>query len=851
MAICNLFRTLSKETGNFMMFGQYADDLTKHHVQYHSYKVVPTKFAALDINYSTLSRYAEGLGLTNLNKLLPAYLQDYFENGCAFLKSDQPSWQSINYNPEISGNLFWNAMIDAGLVSLSADPSSSTQGSIIKTVDQVRYIGNIDIHSYEQKDGMGYSEIYCYIPNNAQRSAYKAIVSSSKSIHCDKEFVEGYGVSSQDIPGIIGIKLPTDGINYKYEKTCDFLASRTEKNESLFTEISEGGMLVPMDDRSFSFNTIVVLYDIVSENTSGGESVVYRDIPLGMYVTGIIQEDGTVTNSVLKYTTCDDAYGSGTSYGLRICSRFTVTPNSTTIMDTELELKDQYAGFSEAMSAMAESQQAMDDVLSQIISNSQNIKNELALFKNYRTNVPYIKEIDNVPYWFINGRCTGVVASGATGAPGKDGVTPSISPNGRWIVNGEETEYLAIGTPGAPGRVGPTGPTGPTGAEGLMGPAGVRAVFMYIGEWMIGSEHPKVSAGQPEAKIYFEQLLPTPTEQESLEEHAVNDLIFWSHLDKLYIYTVGGIQIDPSTRKTIAHIKLLCTVSKGETGPAGADGRGILNITKSDPSNPEDYNYTVRYTDNSVGSFEIPVAAGPAGPAGAPGPTGATGPTGLTGPTGATGPAGPTGATGPTGPIGPAGSNYTRAVGVVYSMPISNSWMGVVDSTSISNIDSTELTRIHKAFIADRTMDNAIQSLNTDPAQPASISYIGCDKNQLIRSYPNTITTADVESTLSYYPPDKLNHVCIICGKDLAPTASSEIPYDIQVGDFITPSDANIGYITLQAAGMCKYQVDNVYVWDDNDPSATNIVERTKFVQNPDVINSNNKVAYIKVHPVW
>ena len=74
MAICNLFRTLSKETGTFMMFGQYADDLTKHHVQYHSYKVVPTKFAVLDINYSTLSRYAEGLGLTNLNKVLPAYL---------------------------------------------------------------------------------------------------------------------------------------------------------------------------------------------------------------------------------------------------------------------------------------------------------------------------------------------------------------------------------------------------------------------------------------------------------------------------------------------------------------------------------------------------------------------------------------------------------------------------------------------------------------------------------------------------------------------------------------------------------------------------------------------------------
>ena len=40
----------------------------------------------------------------------------------------------------------------------------------------------------------------------------------------------------------------------------------------------------------------------------------------------------------------------------------------------------------------------------------QSIKDSVAMFKNYRTNVPYIRNVDGQPMWFVNGRNTGVVA---------------------------------------------------------------------------------------------------------------------------------------------------------------------------------------------------------------------------------------------------------------------------------------------------------------------------------------------------------------------------------------------------------------------------------------------------------
>ena len=49
----------------------------------------------------------------------------------------------------------------------------------------------------------------------------------------------------------------------------------------------------------------------------------------------------------------------------------------------------------------------MNTVISNIIKQSQDIKDTLAIFKNNRINVPYIKEINGSKFWFVNGKNMG------------------------------------------------------------------------------------------------------------------------------------------------------------------------------------------------------------------------------------------------------------------------------------------------------------------------------------------------------------------------------------------------------------------------------------------------------------
>ena len=87
MAICNLFSDLTKNTGNFLMFSQYTEDLTKYAVEQEAYKVMPSKFIAMDVNYSTVRENIEenkwNTTANGLNGDIPRYLQHYFDNSCA------------------------------------------------------------------------------------------------------------------------------------------------------------------------------------------------------------------------------------------------------------------------------------------------------------------------------------------------------------------------------------------------------------------------------------------------------------------------------------------------------------------------------------------------------------------------------------------------------------------------------------------------------------------------------------------------------------------------------------------------------------------------------------------------
>lgn len=468
MAVCNLFKKLTKDTGNFLMFSQYADDLTKFLVRHNDAKAIPSRYILLNVDYSKLLDVSavqsqgwddvEPGETPDLNTILPNYLQNYYENTCAFFrdyKSQEENVSNFDYTPVVSRNAFWNAFSQI----LTFEPWSSAATGVtgpmssINTSDNLKYIpefvyrGDINLQSYTEEDNMGYNEIYCYVPNDARRHEYCVKQQDPGDyVEYDREYIEGYNSDDEGFTGLLDIKIPSN-TQYSYGESVSFLDEHDEYLED-----------VALEDGSFDFNTVIVLYDIYYKVDNDNE-VRYRDIPLGLYITGTINEDGTVSNSVTKYVSNSDIYGAGTSYGLRIATRFSATPNATYIKEIVVDGGSDYTEFTKVMSSFSETQAKMNAVLSTVDQNENNIKNQLSSFKNYRTNIPYIVEVNGTKYWFVNGKNTNATVMGEIGPMGPTG---PVGPAGQSIPG----EQGVTGPQGIQGIQGVTGPTGPVGDSG-------------------------------------------------------------------------------------------------------------------------------------------------------------------------------------------------------------------------------------------------------------------------------------------------------------------------------------------------------------------------------------------------
>lgn len=402
MAICNLFNDLTKNTGNFLMFSQYTEDLSRYVVEHESYKVVPSKFLAFNIDYTNVKNNINikelntGLGL---NSDIPKYFQNYFENSCAYLRG------LSDWAPYISSNLLWRTMVDMGMITLSEE--TEDKNSI---VNELRYVGDINIQSHDSIDGNGYGEIYCHIPVDA--AAYEYHVKVDKSADENPITNSNNNLEGWDIP--IG---KYSNIYYPYKKyifefdPVDYFDNPTALlNPSINRNYPE----------SYDINTIVILYDIYIQNLTTGEWVkneYNKNIPLGIYFAGVFN-DTQISNPIKKYVTNEDVFGLGTSYGLRICTRFTTTPDSNINMSdvhVSSENTENYSAFCRVMTEMSEVQSKMNEVVNSIIRQSQDIKDSLAIFKNNKVNVPYIKMINGANYWFVNGKCIGIATTSGGG----------------------------------------------------------------------------------------------------------------------------------------------------------------------------------------------------------------------------------------------------------------------------------------------------------------------------------------------------------------------------------------------------------------------------------------------------
>ena len=378
MAVCNLFNDLNNVSGNFMLFSQYVEDITQSYVNGNDYKVVPTKFVALNVDYDNIDIPNK----TDLNYGIPKYMQNCFENACAY----GHSVEHINWTPDVARNAFWNTLYNGKFIHISQYGSET---STAYYVPEVMYYGDISMHSYNEHKGMGYGEVYCYMPTDAEKMNCKVNV----TIDDDKrQYVVNENNALEGYNDPIG-----NEYSKKYYYNKDFVMAFEDNNIE---------KLLSSNVTQYNINTIVVLYSVFRKLNDSWVPL-YSEIPMGMYITGKFV-DNKLTNTVTKYVST--SYGAGTSYGLRICTRFVATPAGAILSNNDFVVDNSsYTNICQLMTAMNENLSKMFEISKAAIDTTQSYKETLATIKNNRTNVPYVREVNGKDYWFVNGRLVSAV----------------------------------------------------------------------------------------------------------------------------------------------------------------------------------------------------------------------------------------------------------------------------------------------------------------------------------------------------------------------------------------------------------------------------------------------------------
>lgn len=447
MGKCNLLTPLLSNTGTLYTFSQYAEDLTTMLSNVDDYRVTISRFMCLDLNKPNIEPTDE----KTYDQIYGEIFQNYFENACSAFRdaegtitSDSDNGEFI-FRPEHTRTLLFETLVKYGMMSRG-------QNNEI-TGDEIKFINDINIISSSEHDNITYNEFYCTIPQQSSALRYKI---ASETVADDNDISLIYDIAPVDAkypdgtlvdPSefndyIIGYpydvesvynRYPTTGLSKNVEGYTD-VTNTNQKCYSLFndnsfdvfisdtyTELFDNGMesdiasddngklieepaSIPVTDVDrFKFNAVIIFYDIVDhrENSTSNNQF---NIPFGIYFTGHADENGEIENPVTVHIKNNDIYNQGTSYNLRVALRYLATQNATLIMDN-IEIDNQpIDDFSSLYNMMAESQRIMRDNTNYIKSIQTSLSNHLAMFKNYRVNVPYIRTVNGVQYWFVNGR---------------------------------------------------------------------------------------------------------------------------------------------------------------------------------------------------------------------------------------------------------------------------------------------------------------------------------------------------------------------------------------------------------------------------------------------------------------
>lgn len=436
---CSLLKPVNNLTGTFFLFSQYTQDLTKQYSNPDSYRCLPSKFIAMNLSFENIKQKTSSVDF--YAKKLGEIFQNYFENSCSFLRNEYKD----NWLPEYSRTLLFQTLEKYNL--LTVDNIKDSNGNIIEDSGiskNIQYIGDIDIYSYnDNADGIGYNEIYCYISNQAKCIDYSfGKVSQDLSVYpyknnqiCGYENKTPYNGLTYNV--ISGDNIYVDA-EYKagsVSKQKYSIGQYTELNNTteqniLYTYIpcilDENMTNISNEPRlndegteleKFNINSFVILYDIVSKYEEDGvvkENIIHKNIPLGIYFTGNLDENCIMSNQIVKYVDSEQIYNQGTSYGLRICNRFISNPYSTEIIETETVGSSNVSEIAPVLNKIEELLIASEDVIKGDNDIYTVMNNHLSQFKNNKVNIPYVRELGKKKYWFVNGKNTGAIAQDET-----------------------------------------------------------------------------------------------------------------------------------------------------------------------------------------------------------------------------------------------------------------------------------------------------------------------------------------------------------------------------------------------------------------------------------------------------
>ena len=381
MGKCNLLKPLSSNNGNFFMFSQYSEDLTIEYTQKDTARVVPSKFIALNLN-------TNGLNDNTISEIF----QNYYENHCCYWRGQK----QINFPKSASLELLLQTLENFNMISVEGGTSPN-----------IKYIGDINIYSNQEVDGMSYNEIYCYIPNDAKEQCWTLIQNPFSIIVGDDipNYIQGF--DENDLQDSSTDKY-YNGLTLNPYKSRIPNSIETINNFQLYNNhlIDFSNNPSDVNSEQFEINTIIVLYDI-----KNGDKIVHSNLPMGIYFTGKIN-NGVINNPITKYVSNAEIYDQGTSYGLRICTRYLSSVNIETLQENikvDVTSDGIYPeNVTTLLSKLSESQLLMTQALNKTVENAENLKNHYNLFKTSKTNVPYIQNINGESYWFVNGKNTDV-----------------------------------------------------------------------------------------------------------------------------------------------------------------------------------------------------------------------------------------------------------------------------------------------------------------------------------------------------------------------------------------------------------------------------------------------------------